>query len=76
VNSKQEIINSDQEWVDVKLEMLNHVSEGRVDENDEKDGRKMMQENSRLSHHFAIINQFYDKEEAYRGYVTKNQRLP
>ena len=56
--------------------MLNQVSEGCVDENNEKDGRKMMQENSSLSHHFAIINQFYDKEEAYRGYVTKNQRLP
>jgi len=41
-----------------------------------KMGEKMMQENSRLSHHFAIINQFYGKEEAYRGYITKNQRLP
>jgi hypothetical protein len=54
MNSKQQIINPDQKWIDIWMEMLDQISEGFVDQNDKKKGRKIIEEGPCPPHDFSV----------------------
>jgi hypothetical protein len=54
MDSKNEKIDPDQTWVDIGMEMLDQIPEGFVDQNDEKDRRKIMEKAPCPPHDFSV----------------------
>jgi len=75
VNSKEEKIDANQHGVNIGLKILNQISKRLVDQNDKKDGRKIIEEWT-YPPRFAIGSQFQSQKEAYPHCVAEDQRSP
>jgi hypothetical protein len=54
MDSKNVKINPDQPWVDIRMEILDQIPKGLVDEDDKKDRREGIDKGTRLSRPFGV----------------------
>jgi hypothetical protein len=54
VNSENGKIDLHQSWVDIGMEMLDQITKGLIDQDDEENGRERLKKGSNLSRPFPI----------------------
>jgi hypothetical protein len=54
MDSKKGMINLDQYRIDIRVEVLNQIPEGLIDDNDKENGREVMKEPAYPPHYFSI----------------------
>jgi len=76
MDAEQKEINPNQPGIDIRVEILNEISEGFVDQNNKKDGRKIIKEASDPSQARPLRGQLEGEEKAYPQAITKDQGTP
>jgi hypothetical protein len=76
MDAKEEEIDADQLGIDVGMEILGQITEGLVDEDNVKDGGKIINKPADPAPHLSVGAPFQDQEDDRTQGVTPEQRPP
>jgi len=76
MDAKEEEIDADQLGIDVGAEILAQITEGLVDEDNIKDGGKIINKPADPAPHLSVGAPFQDQEDACPQGITPEQRSP
>jgi len=76
MDAKEEEIDADQLGIDVGMEILAQITEGLVDEDNIKDGGKIINKLTYPAQHLSVRAPFQDQEDAYTQGIKRDQRPP
>jgi hypothetical protein len=76
MDAKEEEIDADQLGIDVGMEILAQVTEGLVDEDNVKEGGKIINKLTYPAQHLSVGAPFQDQEDAGTQGITPEQRPP